>query len=130
MDAIGITIVGKRINWFGASKVAAFLNIVVLFIALGVSYLPVLSEPSAKNVLVVFSAVEVGHKSLDLIESGVRARYPGQVNFSVAHLDYQHVEDKSYGESLAETFRRGYKERPDVLIACSVQALQFLMEYR
>jgi PAS domain S-box-containing protein len=120
----------ERTQWFGVRMIAAFLKIVVLCTALGLSDLCVLGRPSAKNVLVVFSAVESGHKSLDLIESGVRARFPGQVNFSIAYLDYQRVEDKSYAESLAEIFRRGYKQRPDVLIASSIQALQFLMEYR
>ena len=89
-------------------------------------------QSGTKNVLVVFGSVSVQHEPiLKLIESSVRAQIPDQVNFSVAYLDYQRLEDQAYRESLAETFRRGYGEvHPDVLIVASIHSLQFVMQYR
>jgi PAS domain S-box-containing protein len=89
------------------------------------------AEPNTKNVLVVFSALDREHESLDLMKSGVRSHFPGLVNFSVAYLDYQRLGQKSYRESLAATFRLGYREaKPDVLIVSSIEAIQFMTQYR
>jgi hypothetical protein len=49
------------------------------------------AEPNTKNVLVVFSALDREHESLDLMKSGVRAHFSGPVDFSVAYLDYQRL---------------------------------------
>jgi PAS domain S-box-containing protein len=90
-----------------------------------------MTEPNTKNVLVVFSTYEGDKRSLELMESSVRAHFPGPVNFSTAYLDYQRLEEKSYRESLADTLGRGYTEvMPDALIVCSFQALQFIVQYR
>jgi hypothetical protein len=87
------------------------------------------AEPNTKNVLVVFSSLNRDHETLDLMESGVRAHFPGPVNFSVSYLDYQRLGQKSYRESLAATFRLGYREaKPDVLIVSSIDAIQFMTQ--
>jgi hypothetical protein len=89
------------------------------------------AEPNTKNVLVVFSALDRQHESLDLMKSGVRAHFSGPVDFSVAYLDYQRLGQESYRESLAATFRLGYGEaKPDVLIVSSIDAIQFMTQYR
>jgi PAS domain S-box-containing protein len=89
------------------------------------------AEPNTKNVLVVFSALDREHESLDLMKSGVRAHFSGPVDFSVAYLDYQRLGQESYRESLAATFRLGYREvKPDVLIVSSIEAIQFMTQYR
>src|ERR1700760_1421572 len=67
------------------------------------------AEPNPKNVLVVFGALDREHE-FDLIKSGVRAHFTGPVNFSVAYLDYQRLEQEAYRESLASTLRLGYGE--------------------
>ncbi len=105
---------------------------VVLGVLLCVLVLPAAAaKPNAKNVLVVFSALERESKFLDLFEPAMRARVPGPVNFYTAFLDYQRFEDESYRESLAETFRREYREvKPNVVIAGSIEALEFMMQYR
>jgi ABC-type uncharacterized transport system substrate-binding protein len=104
----------------------------ILGIVLCVSFVSsAVAEPKARNVLVVFSASEHDPRFLTSIESAIRARVPGEVNFLTAFVDYQRSEDESYRESLAETFRREFREtRPDVVIAGSIQALEFMMEYR
>jgi PAS domain S-box-containing protein len=89
------------------------------------------AQRNAKNVLVVFGSLGVQHEGvLSLIESSVRARIPEQVNFFVAYLDYQRLEEEAYRESLAETLRRGYSDaKPDVLIVGSIHSLLFMMQY-
>ena len=91
-----------------------------------------MAQTNAKNVLVVFSSRQSDlRRDLDLLESSVRARVPGQVNFAAAYLDYRLSEEKPYWDSLAETFRREYVDvKPDVLIAASIQSLRFAMQYR
>ena len=89
------------------------------------------AEPNTKNVLVVFSALDRQTETLDLMKSGVRAHVPGPVDFSVAYLDYQRLGQESYRESLAATLGLGYREaKPDVLILSSIEAIQFMMQYR
>jgi ABC-type uncharacterized transport system substrate-binding protein len=89
------------------------------------------AEPNTKNVLIVFSALQPNHETLDLMKSGVRAHFSGPVNFSVAYLDYQRLGQESYRESLAATLGLGYSEaKPDVLIVASIEALQFMTQYR
>jgi PAS domain S-box-containing protein len=89
------------------------------------------AETNTKNVLVVFSTLERQHEPLDLMKSGVRAHFPGPVSFSVAYLDYQRLGQESYDESLAATLHLGYRvAKPDVLIVCSIQAIQFITQYR
>jgi PAS domain S-box-containing protein len=82
-------------------------------------------------VQVIFSTFERDHRPLELLESSARDRVQGQVNFSVAYLDFQRVEDQSYRESTAEILRRENREvKPDVVIAASIQATQFVTQYR
>src|SRR5271169_677438 len=89
------------------------------------------AEPNTKNVLVVFSTPDLQHETMDLVKSGVRAHFAGPVTFSVASLDYQRLEQESYRESLAATFRLGYSQaKPDVLIVSSIYAIQFMTQYR
>ncbi|WP_254059685.1 PAS domain S-box protein [Granulicella sp. L46] len=92
---------------------------------------PAVADSQARNVLVVFSAGEIDSQNLQAIEQGFRARVPGEVNFFTSFIDYQRYQDESYKESLAETFRREYREaKPDVLITADFEALEFMREYR
>lgn len=89
-------------------------------------------QPSAKNVLVIFSTFDRQQTAyLDLIEAPVRAHFEGPVNFHTTYLSPLKVLEKSYRESLAETLRRQYNDvKLDVVIAVSVPAIPFAMEYR
>jgi len=89
------------------------------------------AETKARHVLVVFSASQNEPTSLQALERTIRGRVPGEVNFYTTYIDYQRSGDQSYRESLAETFRREYREvRPDIEIAMSIEALEFAMDYR
>jgi PAS domain S-box-containing protein len=66
-----------------------------------------------------------------LMESTVRARVPGQVNFYTASVENPRFDEKSYRESLAETFHRGYGGiKMDLVIAAGFSVLEFAMQYR
>jgi PAS domain S-box-containing protein len=89
-------------------------------------------EPRAKNVLVLFSGHgEHDPEFLNLLESTVRARVSVRVNFFVSSLAYPISEERSHWGTLAETFRGQYSGvKPDLVIASSLPALQFVAEYR
>ena len=90
------------------------------------------AEPAAKNVLVLSGGG--GHSgSIDLMESTVRSRVPGPVDFfsPVAELEEPPFEKESYRESLAQALRRGFGgQRPDLVIAVMDPSLRFALEYR
>ena len=90
------------------------------------------AEPNAKNVLVLFSQFHRGHNVwLDDIESRVRARVPGEVNFSAGYLEYSRLDDQAYLESEAETLRRQYQSvKLDLIIPVNKPALQFALKHR
>ena len=65
------------------------------------------------------------------MESTVRARVPGQINFYTSTVENPRFDDESYRESLAETLRRGYSGvKLDLVMAANLQVLRFVMEYR
>lgn len=91
------------------------------------------AQPSVKNVLVIYGAFSTDHQYLDVFESLVRARVPGQVTFYVALMDTDTPgrDAKYYQESLAETLRRQYAEvKLDLIIAIFTPALRFAVQYR
>ena len=90
------------------------------------------AEPNPKNVLVLFSQFHRGHNVwLDDIESRVRARVPGEVNFSAGYLEYSRLDDQAYLESEAETLRRQYQSvKLDLIIPVNKPALQFALKHR
>ncbi len=88
-------------------------------------------QTSAKHVLLLFSFFERDHTSLDRMEASVRASLPWPVDFSVEYLESPRFEQKSYRDSLAETFRRELDgQKPDLVMAAAEPALRFAVEYR
>ena len=65
------------------------------------------------------------------MESTVRARVPGQINFYTSTVENPRFDEDSYRESLAETLHRGYSGvKLDLVMAANLQVLRFVMEYR
>jgi hypothetical protein len=88
-------------------------------------------QPRQKNVLVLFSAVQYSQSFLDLIEPSIRARLPVPITFYDAYLEDPQVEEKSYRESEAETFRLRYAAvKLDLVITANPAALLFAVQYR
>jgi PAS domain S-box-containing protein len=116
------------VNWrFSPQVLPAILGILLCFLANSRAA----AKPNEKNVLVVFSNSQAEPQFLNPLESAIRSRVPGDVNFYTAFLDYQRFEDESYRESVAETFRHEFREvKLDVVITANIEALEFTMEYR
>jgi PAS domain S-box-containing protein len=88
-------------------------------------------EPRTKNVLFLFSTVEYSQSFLDVIEPLIRARVAEPINFYDAYLDDPQVEQKTYRESQAETFRQRYAGvKLDLVITNNPAAFHFAVQYR
>ena len=88
------------------------------------------ADPVAKNVLILHNWANLP-QSWALMESTVRARVPGQINFYTASVENPRFDEEVYRESLAETLRRGYGGvKLDVVIASTYPVLRFAMQYR
>jgi hypothetical protein len=88
------------------------------------------AEPAVKNVLVLHNWASLP-PSWALMESTVRARVPGQINFYTASVENPRFDEEVYQESLAETLRRGYAGvKLDVVVAATFPVLEFVMQHR
>jgi PAS domain S-box-containing protein len=88
------------------------------------------AEPAVKNVLVLHNWANLP-QSWTLMESTVRARVPGQINFYTASVENPRFDEEVYRESLAETLRRGYGGvKLDLVVAATYPVLEFAMQYR
>ncbi len=115
-----------------ANRLSAFGWFVVLGIVLCVLIRPAAAgePPPVKNVLVLHNWADLP-QSWALMESTVRARVPGQINFYTASVENPRFDQDEYRESLAETLRRGYGGvKLDLLVAATYSVLQFAVEYR
>src|SRR5580704_10206559 len=113
------------------NRLSPYVWFVVLGLLLCVLVRPAAGAPSAvKNVLVLHNWNSLP-QSWALMESTVRARVPGQINFYTASVENPRFDDEVYRDSLAETLRRGYTGvKLDLVIASTYPVLQFAMQYR
>jgi PAS domain S-box-containing protein len=88
------------------------------------------ASPAVKNVLILHNWSNLP-QSWGLMESTVRARVPGQINFYTASVENPRFDEEGYRESLAETLSRGYSGvKLDLVVAATYSVLQFTMEHR
>jgi PAS domain S-box-containing protein len=88
-------------------------------------------QPGVKNILVIYGAVSADYQYLNVFESMIRARVPGQVTFYVALMDLPEGDTRAYEESLAETLRRKYADvKLDLIIAIFKHGTEFAVQYR
>jgi PAS domain S-box-containing protein len=113
------------------NTLSAYLWFIVLGLLLCVLIRPAAAQPPpAKNVLILHNWQELP-PSWSLMESTVRARVPGPINFYSSTVENPRFDDESYRESLAETLRRGYSGvKLDLVMAANFQVLRFVMQYR
>lgn len=89
------------------------------------------AQQTAKNVLFVFSSLDQQRRDLDLFENALRTRVPQHLTFHTSYVDFERMGDVAYRDSLAETFHHAYKNvKLDVVVASSIEALQFVTHYR
>jgi PAS domain S-box-containing protein len=118
-------------SWDWPNRLSANVWFVVLGILLCVLIRPAAAvQPSVKNVLVLHNWASLP-QSWALMQSTVRARVPGQINFYTASVENPRFDEEGYQESLAETLRLGYGGvKLDLVIAATYPVLQFAMQYR
>jgi len=104
---------------------------VVLAILLCILIRPAAAQqPAVKNVLILHNWASLP-QSWALMESTVRGRVPGQINFYNASVENPRFEEQAYRESLAETLRRGYGGvKLDLVVAATFPVLEFALQYR
>src|SRR5271154_454478 len=87
-------------------------------------------QPAVKNVLILHNWATLP-QSWASMESTVRARVPGQINFYTASVENPRFDEEAYRESLAETLRRGFGGvKLDVVVAVTYPVLQFARQYQ
>jgi PAS domain S-box-containing protein len=88
------------------------------------------TQPTVKNVIILHNWAGLP-ASWSLMESTVRTRVPGQINFYTASLENPRFDEEAYRESLAETLHRGYGGiKMDLVVAAGFSVLQFAMQHR
>ena len=118
-------------SWDRCTRPSAYVWFVALGLLLCVLVRPAAAaQPTVKNVLVLHNWASLP-QSWGLMESTVRARVPGQINFYTASVENPRFDEEGYRESLAETLRRGYGGvKLDLVVAATYQVLQFALQYR
>jgi len=118
-------------SWNRRNRPAAYVWFVALGLLLCVLVRPAAgAQPAVKNVLVLHNWASLP-QSWGLMESTVRARVPGQINFYTASVENPRFDEEGYRESLAETLRRGYGGvKLDLVVAATYQVFQFALQYR
>jgi PAS domain S-box-containing protein len=118
----------------GSRKLASYRPILIILFALS-SVVPACGasgqQAAVKNVLVIYGAVSADYQYLNVFESLIRARVPGQITFYVTLMDLPEGDTKAYEESLAETLRRKYADvKLDLIIAIFKHGIEFAIQYR
>jgi PAS domain S-box-containing protein len=118
---------------FGTGKILVFLKVLIPGILLCLSNLSgfaTFAETNTKNVLILHNWVSLP-QSWTVMESTVRTRVPGQINFYTVSLANQKFDQEAYRASLAETLRHGYGGmKLDAVVAATYPVLEFAMKYR
>jgi hypothetical protein len=118
-------------SWDFARRLSAGVCLAVLGILLCILIRSaVAAPPPPKNVLILHNWASLP-LSWGLMESTVRARVPGQINFYTASVENPRFDEQEYQQSLAETLRRGYSGvKLDLVVAATYPVLQFAVQYR
>ncbi len=118
-------------SWVYLNNLSAYVRFIVIGLLLCVLIRPAAAQQApVKNVLILHNWANLPH-SWTLMESTVRARVPGQVNFYNTSVENPRFDEEAYRQSLAETLHRGYgNAKLDVVVVAGYQVLQFAMEHR
>jgi len=115
-------------TWGGAGFAWHTCLLAVLFVVLALAPLAAAAQTKPRNVLVLSGGR--GRISINLMQSSLRARFPGPVNFSIVDLENPRFEQRDYQEHLAEALRSGYAgEKLDLIVAVMTPSLEFAVQY-
>jgi len=91
------------------------------------------AQPNTKNVLILFHTSEslLEPHFADKIESLLRARVPGPVNFYIEHMEATRVDDKDYQRNLVASLRDTYRGRKlDLVMLSGYASLDLVVRHR
>ncbi len=125
--------VDDRSNWIGGWRFFARIWPATLCIPLFALNSIAIGQPNAKNVLILFHfpAPIVDPAYVDQIESLLRARVPGPVNFYIEHMEATRVEDQDYQQNLTDSLRNTYRGRKlDLVMLSGYPSLDLVLRHR
>src|ERR1039457_3889953 len=123
----------RRCREFGVTKwlTAAWLLTICTLAWTCSAQLCFADSPPAKNVLLLYSFSKREVFDSASLESAVRSRVSGPVNFYVEYLESERFGSRDYKKSVSETLRATYaKEKLDLVIVAVYPALKFAAEFR
>jgi hypothetical protein len=87
-------------------------------------------KASAKNVLLLFGNVGQRSNFVDLLDSSLRARFPGEITFYETYLESPPVDPILFWEIEAESLRRRFtKLKLDLVITVGPTELEFALQH-
>lgn len=122
-----------RTNWFGARWFFAQPLLAILGALLCVPFAPAYAaKADVKNVLILYSFTDHNlFGPVDSLESSLRARVPGPIDFYVESFQSQRFENEEYEKSVAGTLKHAYGGRKlDLVMVAAYPALQFALKHR
>jgi PAS domain S-box-containing protein len=125
-----------RATWFGGYGLYAPVWHRVLVLVFCSLIAPATAQPDAKSVsgksvLVVNTFSDLNLDNVRYIESAMRARVPGPVNFYVEYLESWRLGDAGYEKAVFQTLEHEYVgQKLDLVSAVSYPALRFVLKYR
>ena len=105
----------------------------ILCIPLFASSSLAIAQPNAKNVLIFFHGPQpvVDPAYVNQIESLLRARVPGPVNFYIERMDTMRAEDTNYDRNLTASLRDTYRGRKlDLVMLSGYPSLDLVVRHR
>jgi PAS domain S-box-containing protein len=115
----------------GTQKRYARVEFSILIIFLGILLAPAQTLPNAHSVLIVNTFSDLSLDNVNYIESAMRARGPGTLNFYVEYLESWRLGDAGYEEAVFKTLEHDYRgQKLDIISTVSYPALQFVLKYR
>ncbi len=133
MNKKRITVLEYLSDWIGGRGFFPMIRPAIICIALFAINSIAIAQPNAKNVLILFHypAPVVDPAYVDQIESLLRARFPGQVNFYIEHMEATRVEDEDYQQNLTDSLRNTYRGRKlDLVILSGFPSLDLVLRHR
>jgi PAS domain S-box-containing protein len=121
-------------NWIGGGRgfLARIWPAILCLPLFALSPLAI-AQSNAKNVLILFHypAPVVDPAYVNQIESLLRARVPGQVNFYIEHMEATRVEDNDYQQNLTDSLRNTYRGRKlDLVMLSGYPSLDLVLRHR
>ena len=128
-----IKVLADLSNWIGRWGFLARLWPAVLCIPLFAVNSIAPAQSNAKNVLIFFHVPEPVQDPayVEQIESSVRTRAPGPVNFYIEYMEATRAEDENYQRNLTASLRDTYRGRKlDLVMLSGYPSLDLVVRHR